>query len=51
MIRLDIRSLFIGSLLGDGCIVEPRIGYIFFKFKQSIIHRPYFAFIFAILSP
>lgn len=50
MIRADIRSVFIGSLLGDGCIVQPTNGNIYFSFKQSIIHTPYFAFIFSILS-
>jgi hypothetical protein len=49
--RADIQSVIVGNLLGDGSIVFPRQGSIYFKFKQSIIHVQYFAFVFFILQP
>lgn len=51
MMREDIHSVIVGALLGDGSIVVPSRGNLYFKFKQSIIHTPYLAFMFFLLAP
>jgi heme/copper-type cytochrome/quinol oxidase subunit 1 len=32
------REVIQGSLLGDGSVIQPKVGNIYFRFKQSVVH-------------
>ena len=49
--QLNIKEVITGTLLGDGTIVNPKKGNVYFKYKQSVIHIDYFFFIYFILEP
>nr|QCQ69114.1 LAGLIDADG endonuclease [Powellomyces hirtus] len=49
--RIDLRSVLVGTLLGDGYIIHPKIGNVYYRFKQSVIHSEYFSLVFSILKP
>jgi len=42
ILQTNIQGVIVGSLLGDGCLVDPKVGTVYFRFKQSIIHLAYF---------
>lgn len=51
ILQTKINSIIIGTLLGDGCIAQPKKGKPYYKYKQSIVHAEYLAFLFFILKP
>lgn len=50
-LQSHVKEVIVGSLLGDGCIISPKKGNKYFRFKQSIIHTEYLFFIYFILEP
>lgn len=50
-LQSEIPSLIIGTLLGDGCLVQAKRGKPYYKYKQSVVHAEYFAYTFFILKP
>lgn len=51
VMQKNIRDVIVGAILGDGSVLQPRRGLLYFKFKQSIVHIDYLAFIYFILKP
>lgn len=49
--RPRVDDVIIRALLGDGCIVKPKKGNLYFRFKQSTIHADYLFFMYFILEP
>ena len=45
------RSIIIGLLLSDGWLTKSSSGGIRLMFKQSLIHLPYFLFVYFLLAP
>ena len=50
ILQTKINSIIIETLLGDGCIAQPKKGKPYYKYKQSIVHAEYLAFYFIFLN-
>lgn len=47
----SVKDVIIGAILGDGSIIQPKRGLLYFRYKQSVVHLEYLAFIYFILKP
>jgi len=51
ILQANIKDVIVGSVLGDGCLVDPKVGTVYFRFKQSVVHVAYFFFIYRVFEP
>jgi hypothetical protein len=47
----NVKDVIVGAILGDGSIIKPKRGLLYLRYKQSIVHLEYLAFIYFILKP
>lgn len=51
LLQTKIKSIIVETLLGDGCIAQPKKGKPYYKYKQSTVHAEYLVFLIFILKP
>jgi hypothetical protein len=50
-LQSEVYSILVGTILGDGTLVQAKRGKPYYKYKQSVIHAEYFAYTFFVLKP